>query len=84
MRSCIACRSRESSQGLLHLVVIKGQVTPDPDHRLPGRGAWLHPKCFELAQARRSFNRAFKSGEDLLLHDLEIFLKSSNSTKEQK
>jgi len=85
MRSCIACRSRESSKELLHLVVIEGQVTPDPSHKLQGRGAWLHPKCFELAAQRRSFNRAFKSGKDLLTSDLEIFIKSSLMiTKEQK
>ena len=89
MRSCIACRSRESSKGLIHLVLIQDQVTPDLDHRLNGRGAWLHPNCFELARQRRSFNRAFKSGGDLLTRDLEIFLeisfvKGSMITKEQK
>ena len=85
MRSCIACRSRESSKELLHLVAIKGQVTPDPDDRLNGRGAWLHPRCFEVAKARRSFNRAFKTGEDLLTTELEIYLNAgSMNTKEQK
>ncbi len=76
MRSCIACRSRESSQGLLHLVAIEGQVTPDPKRELHGRGAWLHPRCFELAAQRRSFSRAFKSKEELSTADLEEFLKS--------
>lgn len=75
MRSCIACRSRESSDGLLHLVLVRDRVTPDPDHHLNGRGAWLHPRCFELAKQRRSFNRAFKSGGELLTDELEIFLK---------
>ena len=83
MRSCIACRSRESSKELLHLVVVKGQVTPDPSHTLNGRGAWLHPNCFELAKLRRSFNRAFKSGEDLHTQDLEDFLKSSSTINQQ-
>lgn len=77
MRSCIACRSRESPKELLHLVVIDGQVTPDPNHLLHGRGAWLHPRCFEVAKARRSFDRAFKSGRDLLTGELEIYLKTS-------
>jgi hypothetical protein len=85
MRSCIACRSRESSKGLLHVVAIKGQVTPDPDRRLPGRGAWLHPRCFEVAKARRSFHRALKAGEDLLTTELEIYLNARLiDTKEQK
>ena len=78
MRSCIACRSRESSKELLHLVAIAGQVTPDPDRLLNGRGAWLHPRCFEVAAQRRSFNRAFKSSEDFGTEDLAAFLKSSS------
>ena len=85
IRSCIACRSRESSQELLHLVVVEGRVVPDPNRTLNGRGAWLHSKCFELAVQRRSFQRAFKSGEDLQYQDLEVFLKSSfMKNKEQK
>jgi predicted RNA-binding protein YlxR (DUF448 family) len=37
-------------------------VVPDPRHRIPGRGAWLHrdPECVELAQRRRSFARALR------------------------
>ncbi len=38
------------------LVVLR----PDPRHRMPGRGAWLHPRpeCFELAVRRKAFGRA--------------------------
>ena len=75
IRSCIACRSRENWHELLHLVLVAGQVTPDPLHKLDGRGAWLHPSCFELAKTRRSFQRAFKSSEDLHLSELESYLK---------
>jgi predicted RNA-binding protein YlxR (DUF448 family) len=37
-------------------------VIPDPRHRAPGRGAWLHrdPGCVELAQRRRAFARALR------------------------
>lgn len=42
---------------------------------LGGRGAWLHPKCFEVAKNRRSFTRAFKSDGDLSLHELEEYLR---------
>ncbi len=85
IRSCIACRSRESSKELLHLVMVQDQVVPDPDQKLNGRGAWLHLKCFELAKQRRSFNRAFKFGGDLHYQDLEIFLKERfMKNKEQK
>lgn len=78
VRSCIACRGRESSHELLRLVLIQGRVTPDPERSREGRGAWLHPNCFELAAQRRSFNREFKTGEDLSTEDLEIFLTSLN------
>jgi predicted RNA-binding protein YlxR (DUF448 family) len=35
---------------------------PDPRHRMPGRGAWLHPtpECFELAVRRKAFGRALR------------------------
>ncbi len=78
IRSCIACRIRESSKELLHLVLVEDRVTPDPKRVLPGRGAWLHPNCFELAVQRRSFGRAFKSGGELLTQDLEKFLQASS------
>ncbi len=76
IRSCIACRRRESSTVLLHIVVRNGQVIPDPNHTLGGRGAWLHPQwqCFDVAQQRRSFGRAFKSADDLSTEQLELFL----------
>jgi uncharacterized protein len=79
-RSCIACRRRESWEDLLHLVLIGDRVTPDPDHRLPGRGAWLHRNCFEMAKNRRAFIRAFAgTGMDqgLVLDDVESYLLNS-------
>ena len=38
-------------------------VVPDPRHRAPGRGAWLHPDpgCVELAERRRAFARALRA-----------------------
>jgi uncharacterized protein len=38
-------------------------VVPDPRHRAPGRGAWLHrdPGCVELAERRRAFARALRA-----------------------
>ena len=37
-------------------------VVPDPRHRLPGRGAWLHPtpECLDLAVQRKAFGRALR------------------------
>jgi uncharacterized protein len=44
------------------LVAAGGDIVPDPQARLPGRGAYLHPsqECFELAQRRRVLPRALR------------------------
>ncbi|HRW20029.1 MAG TPA: YlxR family protein [Dermatophilaceae bacterium] len=68
MRTCIGCR-RTDSWLVLVRVVAQRQATddtvsilPDPRHRLPGRGAWLHPVsvCFEQAVRRKAFGRALR------------------------
>jgi predicted RNA-binding protein YlxR (DUF448 family) len=78
IRSCIGCRQRAAAAELLRVVVAPDAigeaqsgvshppealpVVPDPRHRAPGRGAWLHrdPGCVELAQRRRAFARALR------------------------
>jgi predicted RNA-binding protein YlxR (DUF448 family) len=37
-------------------------LVPDERGRLPGRGAWLHPRlaCLDLADQRRAFPRALR------------------------
>ena len=42
---------------LLRLVAVMGQIVPDPDGKLPGRGASVHRDlgCVELAERRRAF-----------------------------
>ena len=70
IRTCIGCRKRASAAELLRVVATSGAdgagqpvpVVPDPRHRAPGRGAWLHPDlaCVELAQRRRAFGRALR------------------------
>jgi predicted RNA-binding protein YlxR (DUF448 family) len=39
------------------------RLIPDPRHRLPGRGAWLHPTgdCLDQALRRRAFGRALRT-----------------------
>jgi predicted RNA-binding protein YlxR (DUF448 family) len=43
------------------------RLRPDPRHRLPGRGAWLHPTgdCLEQALRRRAFGRALRTSAAL-------------------
>ena len=61
-RTCVGCRVCTAKSDLLRLVVIEDSVVPDPQGRLPGRGASLHPDqaCLELAERRRAFPRAFR------------------------
>ncbi|HEX7660819.1 MAG TPA: YlxR family protein [Pseudonocardiaceae bacterium] len=44
------------------MVVAADEVVPDPRHRMPGRGAWLHPNldCLRVAERRRAFPRALR------------------------
>ena len=68
VRTCIGCRGADSRSALLRVVLGPGAdgilvVLPDPEHRRPGRGAWLHPvrSCLDLAVRRRAFGRALRS-----------------------
>ncbi|HNV41079.1 MAG TPA: YlxR family protein [Ornithinibacter sp.] len=68
IRTCIGCRGTDSRSALLRVVLGTGAdgiavVLPDPERRLPGRGAWLHPgiSCLELAVRRRAFGRALRT-----------------------
>ncbi|MEV5571539.1 YlxR family protein [Spirillospora sp. NPDC052269] len=61
-RTCVGCRVRTAKSDLLRLVVRDDVIVLDPQGRLPGRGAHLHPdpKCLQLAVKRRAFPRAFR------------------------
>jgi uncharacterized protein len=56
-------RSRPKSE-LLRFVRRGHEVVPDPDGRLPGRGAYLcadDEKCAALAARRGGFKRSFRA-----------------------
>ena len=73
-RMCVGCRRTDSWSALLRVAAVVGEdddrvsLVPDPAHRIPGRGAWLHPMsgCFEQAVRRKAFVRALRltSGSD--------------------
>jgi uncharacterized protein len=71
VRTCVGCRERGDRSMLLRVAVVEVEgilsVVPDPRHRLPGRGASLHPelRCLELAERRRAFTRALRQGVPL-------------------
>ena len=65
-RTCVGCRARAPAFALVRFVAAGAgddlRLQPDPDRRLPGRGAHLHPDpaCFALAERRRAFGRALR------------------------
>ena len=66
-RTCVGCRGTDSWSALLRVVAETDEtgairLTPDLRHRLPGRGAWLHPtgECLDQALRRRAFGRALR------------------------
>ena len=65
----MGCRTRATRSALLRVVAVgveagdqPPRLTPDPDRRLPGRGASVHPdpRCVDLADTRRAFPRALR------------------------
>jgi predicted RNA-binding protein YlxR (DUF448 family) len=75
-RTCVGCKERAVKTSLLRLVAVGDDILPDPQARLPGRGAYLHPglACFELARRRRAFPRALRATGTLSLAQLAEYL----------
>ena len=80
VRSCIGCRKKANPAALIRVVLIDGKLVPDIKGGAPGRGAWLHKKCAEVAIARNAFRFAFKvdkaHDEAIDVSELLKFLKS--------
>ena len=80
-RMCVGCRERGAQDLLLRVVVGTGdsgepEVRPDPRRRLPGRGAYVHPRpeCLALAERKRAFPRALRLPGPLGLEPLRAAL----------
>ena len=82
MRTCVGCKERAVKSSLLRVVAVGNAIQPDPQARLPGRGAYLHPSlaCFELARRRRAFPRALRTAGPLSLASLAEYLCGAEST----
>jgi predicted RNA-binding protein YlxR (DUF448 family) len=76
VRTCVGCKERTAKSSLLRLVATGDDLIPDPQARLPGRGAYLHPspECLELAQRRRAFPRALRVTGPLVAEALASYL----------
>ena len=81
MRTCVGCKERAEKSSLLRLVAVGDVIQPDPQARLPGRGAYLHPSlaCLELAQRRKAFPRALRTTGSLSLDVLAEYLCGAQS-----
>ena len=77
-RTCVGCKERTVKSSLLRLVAAGDDILPDPQARLPGRGAYLHPSlaCLELARRRRAFPRALRAPGSLSLAPLAEYLEA--------
>lgn len=80
-RTCIATRKTAPQSQLLRVVAQfkdNGDVhiVPDPQRRLPGRGAWITPElqAFEIAEKRRAFPRALKVSANADLDEVRAYL----------
>lgn len=63
-RSCLGCRESRDKASLIRFVLSpQGEVTPDLETKLPGRGAYtcISSECLFRACKQRQFSRAFKS-----------------------
>ncbi|WP_281706841.1 YlxR family protein [Corynebacterium argentoratense] len=91
IRTCIATRTRHPDSQLLRVVLrrrsagdkVQGEffVQPDPQRKLPGRGAWITPtqEAVEIAIARRQFARAFKVSAPVDAERLCSYIKEHTS-----
>lgn len=66
-RTCICCRSEAPKGELLRFVRQQGRVVFDAQHRLQGRGAYVHPRfaCWRKMGEAKRWRYAFpvRSGE---------------------
>ena len=74
-RSCIACRKLENWTDLIRTVLVNNVIKVDQFHKLPGRGAWLHTSCYEIAIERKAFYRAFNFEGQLNTQEVSDYLK---------
>ena len=61
---------------MIRTVLVGNEIKVDLNHRMPGRGAWLHSKCFLVAVERKAFNRSFKYEGQIKATELEDYLKN--------
>ena len=84
IRSCIGCRKTDSPSSLMRMVLVDGKVFFDQRQIAPGRGAWVHRKCLELAIDRKAFKWAFRLSTTPDITDLQKELLTEMDAKDMK
>ncbi|MEY2946216.1 MAG: hypothetical protein RL243_993, partial [Actinomycetota bacterium] len=71
------CKQRANN--LLRVVAISGNLTPDPQSKLAGRGARLHlsSSCLKLAIERKAFGRALRTTGELRVDAVSEFVEEA-------
>lgn len=63
-RTCIGCRELTTKDKLIRCAYSAetNEVVIDLEQRMPGRGAWIHPRedCLKKAVRSRGFHRALR------------------------
>jgi len=79
----VGCRSRAAKIDLLRVVAVSGSLAVDRLGRMPGRGAYVHPDraCVDLAERRKAFPRALRTGGQLDLSPLTAFVNTLEPTE---
>ncbi|WP_169914551.1 YlxR family protein [Rhodococcoides yunnanense] len=90
VRTCVGCKERVPASDLLRVVVrdrasAESKIVPDVGHRLPGRGAWLHPvpNCLQSAERRRAFGRALRVSGTVDTSEVVAFVEGRSSDMDQ-
>jgi predicted RNA-binding protein YlxR (DUF448 family) len=67
---------------LIRVAFYEGKISLDETGRARGRGAYLcrNPECFDKAEKRRAFNRAFRS--DIDRRDIEALMEEIRNEQE--
>ena len=68
-RTCVACREHDAPDAMVRLVrhPVTGAIVPDLAGKLPGRGAWVHPRAAcvaDLVKRRGKLGRALQGPVD--------------------
>jgi predicted RNA-binding protein YlxR (DUF448 family) len=71
-RTCLGCRDKKDKKNLIRFVLIDNIVHVDPDHKRPGRGAYVcaNENCLQTTLKSKAFYRAFRREVQIHAEDL--------------